>query len=146
MTTNPFSLTEGEMLVLKHMAAGRCTKEIAGLIGKSPKTVEYYRANLQNKTKCYDTASLTKLAIKNNLATTTIMPAQPEKPSQPKAPAREITSVRELGQALLKGASLAAAGEADVLQINALCQCSDALIRLARLQMDTENKTLAFLD
>jgi DNA-binding CsgD family transcriptional regulator len=148
-STNPHSLTDQELLVLKHMASGRTTKEIGGLMNISAKTVEYHRARLMGKTNINDVASLTRFAIRNNLIPMTPTPPPATKPQSLKTEkAEEIKTVPQLAQALLRGASQAANGTSDALQINALCQCSDALIRLARLQMEatTEGRKLPWLD
>lgn len=126
--TNPFSLTEQELQVVKGIADGRCTKEIAEQMRLSPKTVEFHRGAVMRKLQIHDVPTLVRFAVKHNLVTPE--PAKAAKVVDP------IRSVPQLAEALLRGASAAAAGEADVLQVNALCQCSDALIRLARLQMD----------
>ena len=45
------------------------TKQIAGDLGLSPKTVEYHRMNLYSKLQMWDTAALTRAAIKHGLIT-----------------------------------------------------------------------------
>lgn len=47
-----------------------------------------------------------------------------------------MKNAKELATALLAAAEQAANGKANIEQIGALCQCSDALVRLARLQLD----------
>lgn len=100
----------------------------------SDKTVEYHRAKLMTTLNIFDIPTLVRFAIEHNL----VKPKQ--KPMADKnTPSKVIEPIKndnDLTAALLKGAAAAAAGTADVLQINALCQCSDALIRVARLQME----------
>ncbi len=50
-----------------------------------------------------------------------------------------MKSVRDLANALLRMAALASEGKADVGQCAALCQSTDTLIRLARLEMDARD-------
>jgi DNA-binding NarL/FixJ family response regulator len=50
------------------MAQGRTTREIAGLLTVSVKTVETHRAPLMEKTKIRDVAGLVRLAIRMGLA------------------------------------------------------------------------------
>lgn len=42
-------LTEGERIVLRHILDGRTSREIAALLGRSPKTVEAHRHHIMNK-------------------------------------------------------------------------------------------------
>jgi len=50
--------------VLERMWAGRCTKEIAGDLGISPKTVEYHRAQLYRLFKVNNPVSLCRGGLK----------------------------------------------------------------------------------
>lgn len=130
--TNAFSLTDQELTVVRAIADGLNTKEIAGVMKLSPKTVEYHRAAVMAKLKISDIPTLVRFAVKHNLVN--------PKPAVVPAAAEKIQGTPQLAQALLAAASAAAAGTADVLQVNALCQVSDALIRLARLQMEANRE------
>lgn len=61
------SLTERETAVLRLLADGRTTKEIASELGLSAKTVETHRSNLSAKLELYSVAELTKYAIRHGL-------------------------------------------------------------------------------
>lgn len=148
MTTNPHNLTDQELHVLKSIASGLCTKEIAAAMQLSPKTVEYHRSSLMAKLNIRDTASLTRFAIQNKLVHAQAGPAlqagrsaafKVQSSTVQGSTVPPIRTTNDLAQALLTGAAQAANGTADVLQLNALCQCSDALIRLARLQVEASS-------
>jgi DNA-binding NarL/FixJ family response regulator len=53
--------------VLKHLARGLCSKEIAAELKISPKTVETYRKHLMEKLGIDHVAGLTRLAIREGL-------------------------------------------------------------------------------
>jgi DNA-binding NarL/FixJ family response regulator len=61
------SLTSGELEVLKLIAAGKSTKEIADQLQVSVKTVEARRKNVMEKTGADSVAELVKLAIRAGL-------------------------------------------------------------------------------
>ncbi len=63
------SLAPREQEVLRRIAAGQCTKEIALAIGVSSKTIETYRRRIMQKLDRHSVAELTKYAIANGLAT-----------------------------------------------------------------------------
>jgi len=60
-------LTTREREVLQLVAEGHTTREIAGLLNVSIKTVEAHRSNLMHKLSTHDIAGLTRLAIKHGL-------------------------------------------------------------------------------
>ena len=62
------ALTVREREILKMMADGFTTKEIAVMLEISPKTVETHRLNFMNKLRCHSVAELTKLAIREALS------------------------------------------------------------------------------
>jgi DNA-binding NarL/FixJ family response regulator len=61
--SEPKSLTVRERQVLKLIAESKSSKEIAGLLFISPRTVERHRANLMDKLRLKKTADLVKYAI-----------------------------------------------------------------------------------
>ncbi|MEW6715717.1 MAG: response regulator transcription factor [Nitrospirota bacterium] len=61
------SLTNREREVLQLIAEGNTTKEIAGLLDVSIKTVETHRQQLMNKLKIHSIAGLTKYAVREGL-------------------------------------------------------------------------------
>ena len=63
----PLILTSKEREVLQLIAEGRSTKEIAGLLNVSVKTIETHRVNIMEKLKVYSVAELTKFAIREGL-------------------------------------------------------------------------------
>jgi DNA-binding NarL/FixJ family response regulator len=60
-------LTPRQRSVLKLMAEGKSTKEIARALGLSAKTVEFHRARLMERLRIYDVASLVRLAARVGL-------------------------------------------------------------------------------
>ncbi len=58
------SLTKRELEILSMICFGHPSKEIAETLGISPKTVEYHRANLLQKTDAGTTAHLVQLATR----------------------------------------------------------------------------------
>ena len=61
------TLTNREREVLKLIGEGYKNKEIAGLLGISPKTVEKHRANLMEKLNKHNASELTAYAIERGL-------------------------------------------------------------------------------
>jgi DNA-binding NarL/FixJ family response regulator len=61
-------LSNREREVLQLFAEGRGTKEIAGDLGLSPKTVEIHRLNLFAKLKVNNVVDLSRIALKEGLA------------------------------------------------------------------------------
>ena len=62
---NPLSGREREVLQL--IAEGKTTKEIAGILGVSPKTVETHRMRLMDKLDIHETAGLVRYAIRRGV-------------------------------------------------------------------------------
>lgn len=62
------SLTPRERCVLALVASGKSSKEIAGELGISFKTVTTHRYKLQKKLNAHHTADLTRIAIRMGLA------------------------------------------------------------------------------
>ena len=60
-------LTRREREVLKRMAGGQSTKEIAFALKVSVKTIETHRRNIMNKLQIHSVAELTKYAIREGL-------------------------------------------------------------------------------
>lgn len=61
------TLSPREMEVFSHLVNGLRAKDIAGLLGISPKTVDTYRAGLMRKLNVHDLVGLVKFAIEHNL-------------------------------------------------------------------------------
>jgi len=61
------SLTQREREVLKLVAEGYTSKEVAGFLCISPKTVERHRSNIMNKLDLHNVSELTSFAIEKNL-------------------------------------------------------------------------------
>jgi len=69
--TDPLgSLSPREMEVFSYLVNGLRAKDIAELLGISPKTVDTYRASLMRKLKVHDLVGLVKFAIERNLTST----------------------------------------------------------------------------
>lgn len=60
-------LTPKERTVLQMVAEGMSTKQVAGRLSLSPKTVEHYRMQLMQKLGLRDVASLTRYAVRCGL-------------------------------------------------------------------------------
>ena len=60
-------LSERELEVLRHLAAGRSPKEIGARLGVSPKTVSTYRARIVAKLGLESTAELVRFAMDQGL-------------------------------------------------------------------------------
>jgi DNA-binding NarL/FixJ family response regulator len=56
-------LTARQTEILRHVASGRTTKEIARELGISPKTVEFHRSRLMEKIGVRDVTGLTRYAL-----------------------------------------------------------------------------------
>jgi DNA-binding NarL/FixJ family response regulator len=61
------TLTPREREVLQLMSEGRATKEIAGILDISAKTIETHRRQLMEKLDLYSVAELTKYALREGL-------------------------------------------------------------------------------
>ena len=61
------NLNDKEILILKLMCEEKSTKEIAGLVDLSPRTVEAIRDKLKVKTGAKSTAGLILYAVKHNI-------------------------------------------------------------------------------
>ena len=60
-------LTAREREVVQMVAEGRSSKEIAGLLGIAPRTVDHHRVHVRHKLGLRDVASLTRFAIRAGL-------------------------------------------------------------------------------
>ncbi|MEH1921440.1 response regulator [Nostoc sp.] len=63
------SLTSRQLEILKFIAEGHSTKEIAELLNISPKTVEAHRAHLMKRLNIYDVVGLVRYAVSIKLVT-----------------------------------------------------------------------------
>jgi len=62
-------LTDRERETLKLIAEGHTAREIAEVLVVSPKTIEWYKANLMSKLNLHNTADLIKYAIRKRVVT-----------------------------------------------------------------------------
>jgi len=62
-------LTSRERQVLQLLAEGKATKQIAGSLGVSVKTIETFRQQIMNKLNLHSVAELTKYAIREGITT-----------------------------------------------------------------------------
>jgi DNA-binding CsgD family transcriptional regulator len=63
----PCSLSKREQEVVKHLAEGRCNKEIASALGLSVKTVETYRARVLIKLNAHSLNDVFRFALRNGI-------------------------------------------------------------------------------
>lgn len=61
------ALTDQEMQVLRLIARGASTKEVAGAIYRSEKRVEAIRTSIMKKLGCHDRVELTRYAIREGI-------------------------------------------------------------------------------
>lgn len=61
------TLTQREQQVLKLIAEGNKTKEIATFLSLSPKTIEKHRANMMKKLDLHNVSAVTKYALQHDL-------------------------------------------------------------------------------
>ena len=66
-TENNIKLTRREMSILKEVAIGRTTPQIAVNLGLSPETVKWYRKQLLVKCSATTSAEVVHKAIMNNI-------------------------------------------------------------------------------
>lgn len=62
-------LSSREQQVLQLIAEGKTTKEIAGLLDVSAKTIESHRARVMRKLNIHETASLVRYAVRRGIVT-----------------------------------------------------------------------------
>jgi len=62
-------LTSRERQVLQLVAEGKSTKQVAALLGITPKTAEFHRARVMKKLNVHDVAGLVRYAIREGLIT-----------------------------------------------------------------------------
>lgn len=60
-------LTQRQTEILRLVASGRTTKEIARTLGISPKTVEFHRARLMERLGVHEVTALTRFAVQRGL-------------------------------------------------------------------------------
>ncbi|RIX49862.1 MAG: DNA-binding response regulator [Rhodocyclales bacterium GT-UBC] len=64
---NKVSLTARQTEIIRLVASGKTTKEIARQLGISPKTVEFHRSQLMQKLGVHEVTGLTRYAMQNGL-------------------------------------------------------------------------------
>jgi len=62
-------LTSRERQVVQLVAEGKSTKQVAALLGITPKTAEFHRARVMKKLNVHDVAGLVRYAIREGLIT-----------------------------------------------------------------------------
>ncbi len=60
-------LSPRELEVLKLVAEGKCSKEIARILGLKPSTIDTYRYRIMVKLRIRDLPSLVRFAVRNGL-------------------------------------------------------------------------------
>ena len=140
----PFGLSARQLEVLRILALGENRKESAQAIGVSAKTVEFHIAKIKLKLNIPSDTGLVRFAIENGLVkrgeTMQEKPTEVPRFLTPEASTPHFKTTADLAQALLDAAAKAAAGKADAMQVTALCQCTNSLIDLARLQLEVTSR------
>lgn len=60
-------LTSRQREIVQLLAEGKSSKEVAALLGLSPKTAETHRANIMRKLNCHSVTELVRYAIRNHI-------------------------------------------------------------------------------
>lgn len=134
---------EGEIVRLLALDLG--VKEIADRLGVSAKTVEWHLNGTENRRSVYavlgvrSKAAAARWAVENGL----VKPGEKMEDKMMEQPRQEEPKVEtsgDLARVLMRAAAQAAAGKANPLQVNALCQCTQALIGLTRMTLEAQGK------
>ena len=64
---NPSRLTPRQREIVKLLAEGKSSKELAAVLGLSVKTVETHRANIMRRVECHSVSELVRYAVRNGL-------------------------------------------------------------------------------
>lgn len=136
MIINSFDLSDRQLCILKKIALCSNAKQIALDLKVSVKTVEFHVAKLKKKLNLQSHEELVRFAYENGLVSKGERAVIRESKPLQVTPEIDIASANELTDALMKAAKDAANGNANVLQVNALCQATNTLINFARLQME----------
>ena len=64
---NPGRLTPRQREIVKLLAEGKSSKELAAVLGLSVKTVETHRANIMRRLECHSVSELVRYAVRNGL-------------------------------------------------------------------------------
>ena len=62
-----FCLTSRQTEILRLVASGQTTKQVARALGISPKTVEFHRAQIMSRINAHDVTALTRYAMQHGL-------------------------------------------------------------------------------
>lgn len=140
------NLTYRDLRIIKLIALGRTREEVAQeLQFKSVKTLEFHLNGTENANSIKkrfginSPSDFTHFAIEHKLIKPGEKYADPNQPTGDNGELLDpidINGIEDLKAAVLRGAALAANGKANAMQINSLCQCSDAYIRICRIQLD----------
>jgi DNA-binding CsgD family transcriptional regulator len=137
---NP-TLTTVEVAVARHIALGLPRKSVATKLRLSCKTVEYHVDRIRRKVGVDSDEQLVRWAVESRLVSPGEKLVDKEPVDLLKIP--DLRCADDLADAILKAAGLAAAQTCDPLQVNALCQCTEQLVNLARFHMDAMERPAA---
>ncbi|MGA2001760.1 MAG: response regulator transcription factor [Terriglobales bacterium] len=76
------TLTPRESQVIKLLAEGKSTKDVASLLGLSVKTAETHRSNIMGKLSLHSVSELILYAVRNNIVQAIAPPSSSETPPQ----------------------------------------------------------------
>lgn len=137
------TMSPQQLEILHKLGTTMHVKEIGSAMGISDKTVEYHIMQIYEKTGCKSRAELVKYASDHNIVKKdeVFKPSQSGKVMKPVAPKSFFENNADLAGALLRAATISSKAletgtSVDVAAVNALCNCAQGYINVARLQMD----------
>jgi hypothetical protein len=137
-------LTAQQSQILKMLALGMLPKAIGPELGLSPKTVEFHIGGPENPRSIkrllgLNRAGMVRYAVENGLVRPGDKAMNDNESMLPLVPpGRSMKTTSDLAQALLTAAAQASEGKANVLQVNVLCACTQALVNLTRMEIQAK--------
>jgi hypothetical protein len=134
------NLSPNDIKIIRGIALGVPRKQIAADLSMNVKTFEYHYNGTDNprslvaRLRIPTVTGITQFALNNGI----IKPGeQLTSRRNDQLPTKiDINGVEDLKAAVLRGAAMAANGTSDIAQVAAMVQCSDAYIRIIRVQLD----------
>jgi DNA-binding CsgD family transcriptional regulator len=133
------NLNERDLQIVKAFGLGLSRKGVGEHLGMDVKTLEWHLNNSGNARSLYAKLSASSDAEIVRYAVEQGMVKKGEKVKEkepPKVEAFEVKGLETLEEAILRGATAAASGKADAVQMHSLINASDAYIRLLRFKRE----------